>query len=127
MTGATAGHPPVLLWRAGDGGLVELGAPGLLLGHFPDAEYTPVGHPIGDGDRIVLYTDGIIEATNRQGQFFDPERLREFIASHPGGPAEAFSGALLRHLSSWCERGPDTGGFEDDITFVVVSFTPAIP
>jgi sigma-B regulation protein RsbU (phosphoserine phosphatase) len=127
LTGATAGHPPVLLWSAGDGRVVELGASGILMGHFPDAKYTPVEHPIADGDRIVLYTDGIIEATNRQGEFFDPERLREFIASHPGGPAEAFSGALLGHLSSWCERGPDTGGFEDDITFVVASITPAIP
>jgi serine phosphatase RsbU (regulator of sigma subunit) len=127
MTGATAGHPPVLLWSAGHGRLAGLGAPGLLLGQFPDAEYAPVGHPIGNGDRIVLYTDGIIEATNRQGEFFDPERLREFVAGYPGGSSETFCGTLLDHLSSWCERGPDTGGFEDDITFVVASITPAIP
>jgi len=125
LTGATAGHPPVLLWRAGDGRLVELGASGILLGHFPDAGYTPVEHRIADGDRVVLYTDGIIEATNRQGEFFDPERLWEFVARHPGGPSGTFCGALLDHLSSWCERGPDTGGFEDDITLVVASITTA--
>jgi serine phosphatase RsbU (regulator of sigma subunit) len=127
LTGATAGHPPVLLWSAGDGRLVELGASGILLGHFPDAEYTPVEHQIADGDRVVLYTDGVIEATNQQGEFFDPQRLREFVVGYPGGPSETFCGALLGHLSSWCERGPHTGGFEDDITFVVASITPAIP
>jgi hypothetical protein len=127
LTGATAGHPPVLLWSAGEGRLVELGGSGLLLGHFPDAEYTPVEHRVADGDRVVLYTDGIIEATNRQGEFFDPERLQEFVARHPGASADAFCGALLDHLSSWCERGPDTGGFEDDITLVVASITTANP
>jgi hypothetical protein len=127
LTGATAGHPPVLLWSAGDGRLVELGASGILLGHFPDAEYTPVEHQIADGDRVVLYTDGVIEATNQQGEFFDPQRLREFVVGYPGGPSETFCGALLGHLSSWCERGPHTGGFEDDITFVVASITPTIP
>jgi len=43
--------------RAGDCRLVESGASGILLGHFPDAEYT----------------EGVIEATNRQGEFFAPE------------------------------------------------------
>jgi len=127
LTGATAGHPPVLLWSAGAGRLVEVGVAGVLLGHFPDAEYTPVEHRIADGDRVVLYTDGIIEATNRQGEFFDPERLREFVARYPGGPSETFCGTLLDHLSSWCGRGPDTGGFEDDITLVVASITTANP
>ena len=103
----------------------HFGASGILLGHFPDAQYTPVEHRIADGDRVVLYTDGIIEATNRQGEFFDPERLREFVARHPGGPSGTFCGALLDHLSSWCDRGPDSGGFEDDITLVVASLTTA--
>jgi sigma-B regulation protein RsbU (phosphoserine phosphatase) len=125
LTGAAAGHPPILLWSAGDGRLVELGASGIMLGHSPDAEYTTVEHRIGDGDRVVLYTDGIIEATNRQGEFFDPERLREFVAKHSDRPAEAFCAALLDHLSSWSGRGPDTGEFEDDITFVVASIATA--
>jgi len=121
MVWANAGHPPALLWRAGEGRVIELSAPGLMMGFQPAAEYGERDCAIANHDRIVLYTDGIIEATNRAGDFFDPEGLRAFVTARGGLSAEAFGSALLDHLSVWSGRSSGDGsgdGFEDDLTLV---------
>ncbi|HJO38459.1 MAG: SpoIIE family protein phosphatase [Vicinamibacterales bacterium] len=76
---------------------------------------------VGSGDRIVMYTDGILEATNREGVFFDPERLRAFLAERHELSAERLNAALLEPLSDWSSRHPASGGYEDDLTLVAAS------
>jgi sigma-B regulation protein RsbU (phosphoserine phosphatase) len=58
---ASAGHPPILLLRA-NGEVESLEEGGLVLAFTPDAPYSTASVPLNPGDRILLYTDGLLEA-----------------------------------------------------------------
>jgi sigma-B regulation protein RsbU (phosphoserine phosphatase) len=73
-----AGHPAPLLYR--DGSFQELGGQGILLGRFAAAKYMASTTPLLPGDRIVGFTDGIVEARNARDEQFGEERLKELIA-----------------------------------------------
>jgi phosphoserine phosphatase RsbU/P len=62
-------HPPMLLSDKGTGRLVDTGGsePPLGLGSSPH----PVTHQLPEGARLLFYTDGLVEARNREGDFFD--------------------------------------------------------
>jgi serine phosphatase RsbU (regulator of sigma subunit) len=116
---STGGHPPLLIWRKSQGRVQEIRLDGMLMGHVPEAEYEHKKIDIEPGDRIFLYTDGIVEATNSDGEFFGKERLIELLETRSDLGAEAFAGHLLSTLSSWTGRKLEGEGFEDDLTFVV--------
>jgi hypothetical protein len=77
-SGISAGHPPVLLLR--NGHLVKtLPSPTALplgLGDWPPGV---VEEPLERGDRILLFTDGVVEARGKTGEFFGVERLVDFV------------------------------------------------
>jgi sigma-B regulation protein RsbU (phosphoserine phosphatase) len=108
ITYAGAGHPPALLVR-GNGEITELCENGLMLGPFRQAVYCNVTAPFGPGDKLVLYTDGILEATVADGREFGLDRLKA-LARHPAG----FSGFADRLIAA--VTGPVR---EDDLTVVV--------
>jgi phosphoserine phosphatase RsbU/P len=113
-----AGHPPAVL--VGRGGEVEdVVANGVMLGHFPNWCYTFLERPFLEGDRLILYTDGLIEAANERGEFFDAAGLLAFSRNGHARNAEAFADALVNHVSAWSGRSP-ARGFDDDVTLVVV-------
>ena len=90
-----------------------------MLGHFPEWTYTSVERPFQSGDRLILYTDGLIEATNGNGDFFDPERLRGFAGNGAARSADELAGGLVSHVTAWSGRSPERG-FDDDVTIVVI-------
>jgi serine phosphatase RsbU (regulator of sigma subunit) len=67
----------------------------------------------------VLYTDGVIEATDASGAFFDEERLCDFSRAAHARPAEAFADGLIHHLGAWSGRN-GARGFDDDVTLIVI-------
>lgn len=116
---AGAGHPPMILHRRTEHKLYELGSNGLLLGPFPEAAYETTAMTVVPGDRLILYTDGIIEATNASGQLFGDGAFKAFIETHRNLAAEEFTDTLLRHLTQW--SGKATGeSLDDDLTLVVI-------
>ncbi len=117
MRYAAAGHPPALLVSR-EGPVHELTENGVMLGHFPNWAYTSIERTFQPGDRLILYTDGLIEATNTAGEFFDGERLRAYARNGPGS-ADTFVDALISHVSHWSGRSAPRG-FDDDVTVVVV-------
>jgi sigma-B regulation protein RsbU (phosphoserine phosphatase) len=91
---------------------------GLPLGLFAHATYENTQAVLGQGDRVVMYTDGIVEATNTGGEFFGDARFYEFI-DRSRETAEIFANQLIQHLKVWSGKDPKTG-FDDDMTLVVI-------
>ena len=67
ITYAGAGHPPALLLARNRGEVMQLAENGLFLGPFPTATYSNMTVPFESGDKLLLYTDGILEATGPDG------------------------------------------------------------
>jgi phosphoserine phosphatase RsbU/P len=118
---AGAGHPPLLLWSASTRSTSEVLQNGLFLGHFPDETYSVLQLPIGAGDRAVLYTDGILEASNPLHEMFGADRFKQFLDSdhHPG--AERLADSVLNELSRWSGH-PQGEGQQDDMTLLSIEF-----
>jgi sigma-B regulation protein RsbU (phosphoserine phosphatase) len=116
---AAAGHPPALMRR--HAGLVERvdhGSPALTL--LPGLGYTSVELPFARGDRLVLFTDGLLEATRRgdDAVFLGDEELLGVLVRLDDG-ADACR-ALLDAYRQWI--GPGTPP-SDDVTLVVIERT----
>jgi phosphoserine phosphatase RsbU/P len=118
---AAAGHPPLLLWRASTGRASEIEENGLVLGHFPDAPYSAMQVPVGPGDKAVLYTDGILEASNPTEEIFGPDRFKEFLESNHHHGAERLADTLLDELFRW-SGNPKGESQEDDMTLLSIEF-----
>jgi phosphoserine phosphatase RsbU/P len=115
LTYASAGHwPPILFHRSGEPVLLREG--GAPLGIFPDRNYEDVGFQLTSGDRLVIYTDGLTEAMNSDGQEFGERRLVEL-----GGRNIALSAAELLAAIKTEVVGFWNGIFQDDFTLVVVA------
>ena len=116
---AAAGHPPLLLFRKKDRKILEFGDNGLILGPFPDTSFPLTTQPFLSGDRIIMYTDGITETRNANGEFFGDRIFKEFIKDQGTLPAESFAEALLERVAFWSERSaPKT--LEDDLTLMIL-------
>ena len=86
-----------------------------MLGFFPDAMYTNTEvAPFRPGDRLLLYSDGVSEARDRAGQFFDGDRVARWLSNSEHASAEQFAEAALGDLTQWT-----SGQFDDDVTFVI--------
>ena len=109
---SNAGHnPPVVVGR---GGIRRLTAGGPLVGAFAGAAFDQQALPLGDGDAIVLFSDGITEARNSNGEEFGDDRLLA-AAAEGGAP-----GVLIERLFDAVRRF--SGGVEqsDDMTVAVL-------
>jgi sigma-B regulation protein RsbU (phosphoserine phosphatase) len=116
---ASAAQPPGLLWRRGQQKLERLDGSGLLLGVRPNESYTACEVSFEAGDRLLLYSDGLVEAENADGESFGDAALPNFIQEKQSLGAEQFVDLLLKNVLAWSRSGPSRGQ-EDDITIVVV-------
>ncbi|MGH3119064.1 MAG: PP2C family protein-serine/threonine phosphatase, partial [Gaiellales bacterium] len=112
---ANCGHNPPLLVRL-DGTTEWLSPTAPVVGLFDIDEWScDVGElAIHPGDTLVLYTDGVTEAQDGDGEFFDEERLVELVQQHRQLPAPA----LLQTIIDVVTRFSGTVQ-EDDLTLVI--------
>jgi hypothetical protein len=75
--------------------------------------------PFAVGDRILLSSDGVLEARNRAGEFFDGECVGRRLSTIEPTTADWFSDVAVAELTRWSDRGQ----FDDDVTFVVAAMT----
>lgn len=112
---ANAGHNPPLLHRPG-AEPAELDGDGAALGILPDVEFETVRVAFGPGDLLLMYTDGVVEAGDRDGRPFGEERLAGLVADRRGaepiGLVDSIYTAVRQHT------GADRA--QDDITVVAV-------
>ncbi len=118
---AGAGHLPSYLLR-GDGGVeLVLGSTGPPLGLLPGAEFATCG-PIayGDGDTIVLFTDGVTEAENADGQAFGAERALNTVRMRRWSSARELVEGLAEAVRAFCGEERQS----DDVTALVCKLGP---
>ncbi|HVX66505.1 MAG TPA: SpoIIE family protein phosphatase, partial [Bryobacteraceae bacterium] len=109
-----AGHPPALLLRA-SGELESLEATGTPIGMLEDVTFGVEVAQLSPGDRLVVYTDGLIEAQNFAHQFYGLPNLRSSILANAGRPVGEFHRSILAALQSFTQNEPQ----RDDITLAV--------
>jgi phosphoserine phosphatase RsbU/P len=114
-----AGHCYPLLSRA-KGKAEVCGEGGIVLGVFPDSKYENVMIRFEPGDKMLLFTDGITEATNQSGEEYGEVRLRQRLEENLDTKILTLHSKLMQEVSEFCERD-----FADDATLVLVSFVPA--
>jgi sigma-B regulation protein RsbU (phosphoserine phosphatase) len=112
-----AGHCPPLIARA-EGGLESLPASGMPVGLIESADFEVRDIMLAPGDKIVIYTDGVTEAQNLQGEFFGRQRLRQAVAQHSGESYSALYDAVQGAIAGFTEGASQA----DDITLVVIEY-----
>lgn len=112
---ANAGHNPPLLVRA-TGEVEPLAATGVPIALLPGAEYTADTIALAPGDTLVLYTDGIAEATDPEDQEYGDQRLAAILVRHRADPCPILAGALEADLESFVRGTP----FADDRTLILL-------
>jgi phosphoserine phosphatase RsbU/P len=113
------GQPPPLLWRRGEQRLLPLDSAGLLLGVRPEEPYDDNSLHFEEGDRLLIYSDGLTEAENGKGESFGDTVLPEFFVRKQNLSADTFAEALLQSVLAWSVVDSRPGQ-ADDITFVIV-------
>jgi phosphoserine phosphatase RsbU/P len=112
-----AGHPPPLLRRK-NGQTQALTATGTLLGVDEKITYTEIELVIDPLDRLVLVTDGILEARNRADTLFGTERVKDLVNDCDAGTPQQCADTLVDRVATFREGLPA----EDDQTVMVVDF-----
>ena len=117
---ASAGHNPCFIFRKGTGSFEELERTGPGLGIIEDVEYgLSETQPLGPGDILLLYTDGVPEAMSPEKELFGEERMKHLLAGlQEREPSEIVS-QFVRAVTEFTKRET----FEDDLTLVVVKGT----
>ncbi|WP_139556881.1 PP2C family protein-serine/threonine phosphatase [Methylotetracoccus oryzae] len=116
VTFVQAGHPPPVLVRGDGGGARHVGSGGFAIGFFPDLPYDEIQLQMTPGDRLVLYSDGIVECCNAEGEAYGVERLERLLLTHAGRSLEQLIPAVRAELLAW--RG--VAEFDDDISLLVL-------
>lgn len=116
-----AGHVPPLLFRAGasasrDPERLETG--GTVVGLRPDATYQVGQAVVHDGDVLVIYSDGVTEASNGREGEFGLRRLSTTVASTLGGDVRLTCSGIITAVRAFASRAEP----EDDLTVMVLRF-----
>ena len=113
---ANGGHSNPMVVHA-DGSTVELPLTGgVALGVMPGLEYKQDDYTLSPGDTLILYTDGVSEAMNSEGEEFGVERLQEIFAGRPPATAREANEAILQAVSDFAGDTPQS----DDVTCLVL-------
>lgn len=114
---ATAGHPPVFHYAAGAQHVQVLRTPGLGLGLTLETGFEEMEIAWQANDRLLLYTDGIIEASNKSGEQFEEERLRACWLQHLSLPVLALCETVINSVREFGGRE----ALHDDATVVSIA------
>jgi sigma-B regulation protein RsbU (phosphoserine phosphatase) len=116
---SAAGHPPLIHWSTAEAKLNRIECNGLLFGVMPDCEYRACDVPFAQGDRFLLYTDGVTEPENAAGESFGDYKLEQIIRDCGSQNAGELSSNLLAEVRSW-QSEPLA---QDDITLIAIDVT----
>lgn len=111
---SAAGHPPMLLLRQGS--VREIEENGLMLAAFDFAKYSNAAYGLEPGDRLLLYTDGILEATDASGKFFGKDSLSNLLRQTSGLTPSEVADRIIASVGQWAVSQ------DDDLTVLVCDY-----
>jgi sigma-B regulation protein RsbU (phosphoserine phosphatase) len=114
FTFTNAGHNPPLLVHA-DGECVRLEAGGTVLGAFPDLDYTQGEIQLRAGDRLLMFTDGLSEAVDKNNEQFGEQRLLDLLREQRHRTPEELKEIVFDAVAEFCGRN-----FRDDAALMIV-------
>ena len=113
---ANCGHNNPIHYSSAGRKAEFLEATGQMLGPFPDEVFKVENILMNKGDILLLYTDGISEATNEQGEAFGEDRIVECIKEQSGASAKEITQRLLEVVQNFNSLGTRS----DDKTIVTI-------
>lgn len=112
-----AAHCPPLVVRAGRL-FASLEATAMPVGLLLDAQFESSQQKLEDGDKLVIYSDGVTESENTRGEFFGKQRLGEVVTARAGESCTAIHDAIVKAVAVFTEGAPQA----DDITILVLEY-----
>ena len=119
MLFSNAGHVTPVLFRRSTGEFLPAYTRGRVLGWSEEPGFVDAVIDIVEGDRLVMYTDGITECMNDQREVFGEARLVEFLKENSNASKEDFSRDLIAALRAY--SGDEE--FDDDLCLLVTDFS----
>jgi phosphoserine phosphatase RsbU/P len=113
---ATAGHPPPLRYHRKTGKVQPLSSSGFILGIMPQEVYNAKQVVLEPGDKILFYTDGLIEARNEIGEQFSVNRLHQCLQDNCHQSAQSLLQSVMNSQRSFSGNSQLT----DDLTLLVM-------
>lgn len=115
---ANAGHNPPYVFAPDGTYRVLEGNGGPMLGLFPGLTYETSTTKFAPGEGILVYTDGVTEAKDTAEEFFEEQRLEEYLRGHGSEPVEQFINGLHRKVEEFAMGAPQA----DDITALALRY-----
>lgn len=123
MLYSKAGHENTLLWRARDASVQSLAGSGYFLGIFEDGMYEEHEVALEAGDKVVLFTDGLTNARDLDGEDFGTARLEALLAAEGHLSAHELGERILKAVGVHQSiREPS-----DDVALVIVGLEAQQP
>jgi phosphoserine phosphatase RsbU/P len=111
-----AGHNSPFMLKNSENKILSLESTGPVLGPSPNQEYYLDSQYIEKGDFLILYTDGIVEATNHKFEFYGEERLKSLIMMHKNSSPEFMVKKIIEDVQKYSAHGK----YSDDRTIVAI-------
>jgi len=114
---SAAGHPPILYWNSETEEIELIKSNGILLGILKDSDYPVRELSFKKNDRFLLYTDGLIETENSEGEAFGDRRLSEVFRENKNMTSDELNNYLLKELKLWQSSETEQ---QDDLTWILI-------
>jgi phosphoserine phosphatase RsbU/P len=98
--------------------LEGLGSANFPVGMFVEAEYQSTRVQVEPGDFLVIYTDGVSEASNNNNELFEESRLRKIMEDFKGTTVEQLGDSIREGMRAFTEGAPQS----DDVTILVIQY-----
>lgn len=112
------GHMHPLIWKSNINELMPIDLPGPGLGIIPKAQFHELTIEVGKGDKMLFFTDGIIEQRNHEGEMFSHERLEELYIKYCMEKDENIVESIYSEFNDFCQNSE----LQDDVTLFLLEF-----
>jgi two-component system sensor histidine kinase ChiS len=116
---SSAGHWPMLIHRRGTGIVEHREGKGVPIGWLDDAKYDEELYKLSTGDRLIFFTDFIVEARNPEEKMYGLNNFKELIKESAAMFSGEFTDTTMSVLIEWC-GAKSQAQFEDDATLIAV-------